>query len=255
MPAFWPKAAALPRTVTRQEIVPPLQKGLLAFPLHPAHGTLFPQPWIRTAAGRRLLDSTAGTGWRLVLDQRNPPDLTADVRADLTAAWYAAYPRPFCRRGRQPGTKASLKKMAFSQPGSTAMAAGPRSSGPTTTSSVSPTTRAHSAICYANLRHVFNDLHRAQTLITVTRFPKRGHHNEIGQFQDRQHSTWGVIEGDEAIDVGAVLRDRYPDLKSVIAADALSAVRDATRNAKRTPRLTSPGCRSFPIRTRFSASA
>jgi len=73
-----------PRTVTRQEIVPPLQKGLLAFPLQPAHGTLFPQPWIRTAAGRRLLDIATGTGWRLVLDERNAPDLTADVRADLT---------------------------------------------------------------------------------------------------------------------------------------------------------------------------
>jgi 3-(3-hydroxy-phenyl)propionate hydroxylase len=73
-----------PRTVTRQEIVPPLQKGLLAFPLHPAHGTLFPQPWIRVTAGRRLLDSATGTGWRLVLDQRNALDLTADARADLT---------------------------------------------------------------------------------------------------------------------------------------------------------------------------
>ena len=73
-----------PRTVTRQEIVPPLQKGLLAFPLQPAHGTLFPQPWIKTAAGRRLLDTAAGTGWRLVLDARNAPDLTADVRANLT---------------------------------------------------------------------------------------------------------------------------------------------------------------------------
>jgi 3-(3-hydroxy-phenyl)propionate hydroxylase len=73
-----------PRTLTRQEIVPPLQKGLLAFPLHPAHGTLFPQPWIKTAAGRRLLDIAAGTGWRLVLDQRSAPDLTAAVRADLT---------------------------------------------------------------------------------------------------------------------------------------------------------------------------
>ena len=72
-----------PRTVTRQEIVPPLQKGLLAFPLHPAHGTLFPQPWIRTAAGRRLLDVATGTGWRLVLDQRNAPDLSPDARADL----------------------------------------------------------------------------------------------------------------------------------------------------------------------------
>lgn len=73
-----------PRTVTRQEIVPPLQKGLLAFPLQSAHGTLFPQPWIRTAAGRRLLDIATGTGWRLVLDERNAPDLTADVRAELT---------------------------------------------------------------------------------------------------------------------------------------------------------------------------
>jgi 3-(3-hydroxy-phenyl)propionate hydroxylase len=72
-----------PRTVTRQEIVPPLQNGLLAFPLHPAHGTLFPQPWIRTATGRRLLDSAAGTGWRLVLDARNAPDLTADATASL----------------------------------------------------------------------------------------------------------------------------------------------------------------------------
>ena len=73
-----------PRTVTRQEIVPPLQNGLLAFPLHPAHGTLFPQPWIRTATGRRLLDTATGTGWRLVLDARNAPDLTADARASLT---------------------------------------------------------------------------------------------------------------------------------------------------------------------------
>ncbi|MBR1224838.1 MULTISPECIES: bifunctional 3-(3-hydroxy-phenyl)propionate/3-hydroxycinnamic acid hydroxylase [unclassified Bradyrhizobium] len=78
------EGGGLPRTFTRQEIVPPLQKGLLAFPLQPAHGTLFPQPWIRTAEGRRLLDITAGVGWRLVLDQRNAPDLSADVRAHLT---------------------------------------------------------------------------------------------------------------------------------------------------------------------------
>jgi 3-(3-hydroxy-phenyl)propionate hydroxylase len=73
-----------PRTVTRQEIVPPLQKGLLAFPLHPAHGTLFPQPWIRTATGRRLLDGVVGTGWRLVLDARNTLAVAADVKTDLT---------------------------------------------------------------------------------------------------------------------------------------------------------------------------
>ena len=72
-----------PRTVTRQEIVPPLQNGLLALPLHPAHGTLFPQPWIRTATGRRLLDTATGIGWRLVLDARNAPDLTTDAKASL----------------------------------------------------------------------------------------------------------------------------------------------------------------------------
>lgn len=73
-----------PRTITRQEIVPPLQTGLLAFPLHTAHGTLFPQPWIRTAEGRRRLDSVAGTGWRLVLDMRNELELSPDLRAILT---------------------------------------------------------------------------------------------------------------------------------------------------------------------------
>lgn len=72
-----------PRTLTRQEIVPPLQTGLLAFPLHPAHGTLFPQPWIRTAEGRRRLDKIAGTGWRLVLDARSGPQLDADLHALL----------------------------------------------------------------------------------------------------------------------------------------------------------------------------
>jgi 3-(3-hydroxy-phenyl)propionate hydroxylase len=57
-----------PRTITRQDIVPPLRCGLLAIAPHPANGTLFPQPWVETAAGRQLLDAACGTGWRLVLD-------------------------------------------------------------------------------------------------------------------------------------------------------------------------------------------
>ena len=57
-----------PRTITRQDIVPPLRRGLLATAPHAANGTLFPQPWVRTEAGRRLLDAACGTGWRLVLD-------------------------------------------------------------------------------------------------------------------------------------------------------------------------------------------
>lgn len=47
--------------------------------------------------------------------------------------------------------------------------------------------------------------------------------------------TWGVIDGDNAIDVGAVLHGKYPDLKSVIAADAWGAVKDAVARAKRHP--------------------
>ncbi len=63
------------RTITRQDIVPPLRQGLLATAAHAANGTLFPQPWIRTQEGRKLLDSVCGTGWRLVLDGRR--DLAA----------------------------------------------------------------------------------------------------------------------------------------------------------------------------------
>lgn len=58
---------------------------------------------------------------------------------------------------------------------------------------------------------------------------------KLASFEIGNASTWGVIEGEEALDVGALLRDRYPDLKSAIAADALSAVRDARSMAKRYP--------------------
>jgi 2-keto-4-pentenoate hydratase/2-oxohepta-3-ene-1,7-dioic acid hydratase in catechol pathway len=58
---------------------------------------------------------------------------------------------------------------------------------------------------------------------------------KLASFKIGSTSTWGVVEGDQALDVGAVLRDRYPDLKSIIAADAFSAVRDATSKAKRHP--------------------
>jgi 3-(3-hydroxy-phenyl)propionate hydroxylase len=59
-----------PKTITRQEIVPPLQKGLLALRDDKAKGTLFPQPWVRTETGRKLLDAVVGAGWRLFVDGR-----------------------------------------------------------------------------------------------------------------------------------------------------------------------------------------
>jgi len=58
---------------------------------------------------------------------------------------------------------------------------------------------------------------------------------KLASFKIGNSITWGMIENEEAIDVGALLRDRYPDLKSAIAAAALSAVRDAVGKAKRYP--------------------
>jgi 3-(3-hydroxy-phenyl)propionate hydroxylase len=72
-----------PRTITRQEIVPPLQRGMLALKT-PASGTLFPQPWITQNSGDRLLDAVAGGGWRLVLHADNPLSLRAVDLADGT---------------------------------------------------------------------------------------------------------------------------------------------------------------------------
>ncbi len=91
--------------VTRQEIVPPLQAGLIAPEYGPAAGTLFPQPHVSTANGRTLLDEIAGLGWRLFWDGRSAgeiPDVEQyGVRAfalggdhfedteGIAAAWFA----------------------------------------------------------------------------------------------------------------------------------------------------------------------
>ncbi|MFC1458248.1 bifunctional 3-(3-hydroxy-phenyl)propionate/3-hydroxycinnamic acid hydroxylase [Microvirga arabica] len=69
-----------PKTITRQEIVPPLQKGLVASQDNRAKGTLFPQPWVQTETGRKLLDAVAGAGWRLMIDGRHSPDIPQIVR-------------------------------------------------------------------------------------------------------------------------------------------------------------------------------
>ena len=54
-------------------------------------------------------------------------------------------------------------------------------------------------------------------------------------FQLHGAPSWGLIDGEEAVDLGAVLRDRYPDLKSVIAADALTDAAAAANKAPRHP--------------------
>jgi len=47
--------------------------------------------------------------------------------------------------------------------------------------------------------------------------------------------TWGIIMGEEIADLGAVLRNRLPDLKSAIAADALHEVGAQVAQAPRYP--------------------
>jgi 2-keto-4-pentenoate hydratase/2-oxohepta-3-ene-1,7-dioic acid hydratase in catechol pathway len=44
--------------------------------------------------------------------------------------------------------------------------------------------------------------------------------------------TWGLIDGTEALDLGVVWRDRFPDLKSAIAADALAELAAAGKTAR-----------------------
>ena len=57
----------------------------------------------------------------------------------------------------------------------------------------------------------------------------------LATFRTSMAQSWGLIEGDEAVDVGQVLRDRFADLKAVLAADALAAVREAAGQAPRLP--------------------
>jgi 3-(3-hydroxy-phenyl)propionate hydroxylase len=92
-------------TVTRQEIVPPLEAGFLGEPQAAASGVLFPQPWIETSDGARLMDEIIGAGWRIVWDGRRgppgeaPPFISAIVvggdhhaslheRDGVLAAWF-----------------------------------------------------------------------------------------------------------------------------------------------------------------------
>ncbi len=59
----------------------------------------------------------------------------------------------------------------------------------------------------------------------------------LATFRIAGSATWGIIEGEEAVDVGAVLRGRLPDLKSAIAAGALGSLAASAAQARRHPLL------------------
>jgi 2-keto-4-pentenoate hydratase/2-oxohepta-3-ene-1,7-dioic acid hydratase in catechol pathway len=57
----------------------------------------------------------------------------------------------------------------------------------------------------------------------------------LASFHAEGTQSWGLVEGDAVVDVGAVLRDRFADLKAVIAADSLRTVAEVAAQAKRIP--------------------
>ncbi len=58
---------------------------------------------------------------------------------------------------------------------------------------------------------------------------------KFATFRISGNTTWGIIEGEEAVDIGAVLRERLPDLKSAIAAGDLPGLGAHAGQARRYP--------------------
>lgn len=58
---------------------------------------------------------------------------------------------------------------------------------------------------------------------------------KLATFRTGGGESWGLVEGDEVVDVGSALRDRFPDLKAVLAAGALASAADAASGAARVP--------------------
>jgi 3-(3-hydroxy-phenyl)propionate hydroxylase len=61
------QAGGVVKSVPRQDLIPPLDCGLLSPMTHPANGTLFPQPSVTCGARSGRLDDIAGSGLRLIL--------------------------------------------------------------------------------------------------------------------------------------------------------------------------------------------
>lgn len=58
---------------------------------------------------------------------------------------------------------------------------------------------------------------------------------KLASFRDGGRAGWGVVEGDALADVGAVLADRFPDLRALLAAGAYAAAAEAAAHAQRLP--------------------
>lgn len=76
------EAGGAVKTMARQDIIPPLETGLLGPGAHAARGTLFPQPRVRYQDRTTLLDAVAGTGWRVLISR--PLDTVSDAVRKLS---------------------------------------------------------------------------------------------------------------------------------------------------------------------------
>lgn len=57
----------------------------------------------------------------------------------------------------------------------------------------------------------------------------------LASFRHAGVETWGIIDGDEAIDVGSVLKSNFAGLRAAIAADVLSGLARLAETARRYP--------------------
>jgi 2-keto-4-pentenoate hydratase/2-oxohepta-3-ene-1,7-dioic acid hydratase in catechol pathway len=58
---------------------------------------------------------------------------------------------------------------------------------------------------------------------------------KFASFKINGATSWGLIDGETAVDIGALLRERFPDLKSAIAAGALADAATLAAKAVRHP--------------------
>ena len=56
---------------------------------------------------------------------------------------------------------------------------------------------------------------------------------KFASFKIGNTASWGLVQGDDIADLGALLAERYPDLKSAISAGALGEAAEAASKAKR----------------------
>ncbi len=56
---------------------------------------------------------------------------------------------------------------------------------------------------------------------------------KFASFKIGNTASWGLVQGDDIADLGALLAERYPDLKSAILADALGEAAEAASKARR----------------------